>query len=83
MDLCGCVYMLVCNSASWSMGVDCMEQWGEVKTFVLVTATEKTNKQKKLLLMLCCVSMLLSCKCTETLILRLLHLNCRLLWLMK
>lgn len=44
MDLCGCVYMLVCNSASWSMGVDCMEQWGEVKTFVLVTATEKTKK---------------------------------------
>lgn len=45
MDLCGCIYMLVCNSASWSMGVDCMEQWGEVKTFVLVTATE--NKQTK------------------------------------
>lgn len=45
MDLCGCVYMLVCSSASWSMGVECMEQWGEVKTFVLVTATE--NKQTK------------------------------------
>lgn len=47
MDLCGCVYMLVCNSASWSMGVDCMEQWGEVKTFVLVTATEKNKQTKK------------------------------------